>query len=381
MSDDCSASTDRVTDCGCSSSRTACCDGSTCAGTAGRTGGPTDTSISASATATSGRATDTGSAPGAALSYNPIPSLDRHYPPVPSAVAKQHPTTCARCGTRNPDSFVGRHARLCHDCRLVRMDDSWCRQCGCPLPLAKTGEPRRCCNTNPCQRSLIRTTRPYAHLGRYATGPKECPRCHQTYPRTTEYWYRQAQRKDGTWSLDGYCKQCRKAKTRQVYQTNEGYRQQTLARAAAQRKRIAERRAVDPEFDREYRARVAAWGREERKFRRERDTSAVVPSGGFSADLVDARPVAVAMVAHAVAMDSTIEVVFGPALSRARRRWRSENMRASSALVDRVLLVMDLLWWDIYDPQGEYRSVMSAAEWVDAVDEASYAFEGERLLG
>lgn len=251
-----------------------------------------------------------------------------------------------------------------------------------PLPLSASGEVRRCCPTMTCQRQLIRETRHLAHRGHFAKGDKACPRCTNSYPRTPAYWYVSKRDAEGhPVSLDGYCKTCRKARTREVYRDDPHYRQRTIDRAAEQRRVMMARRQADPQYDAEMRARKAAHSREQRRWRREHPVEGSVASSGWSSEPMDARPIVAAMETFALARGESLEATFGPSLARSARRWRSESRFASASVVDRALVLMDVLWWEVYDPRGRYYRCMSPLEWLDAVDGAALAFEGERYLG
>lgn len=65
--------------------------------------------------------------------------------------------------------------------------------------------------------------------------------------------------------------------------------------------------------------------------------------------------------------------------SKVRRWLTGADPLVSVDLADRVLLGLGLEWWDVYDPD-EWPGTLSPLLWLDVVDDAARAFEGEGWL-
>lgn len=255
--------------------------------------------------------------------------------------------------------------------------------CGEPAGLKPNGERRLLCGSEECRReNRRRAGEAGARARTYAVGPtKRCPGCGKEKPRTTEHFAvarRDPETGEAT-KLDCTCKSCRAAFTRDKYRSDPAFRARVLERARAQRRRLMDRCREDPAFRERFMERRREWERARRERLRRGEPGD--DASGWSRESIDARPV-LAVVDHFLARtgqerEALAEAAGFPA--RAFSRWRTSG-RASVGLVDALLIAMDLLWWEAFDPQGPAGHCMSAAEWVDAVDEAARAFEGERCL-
>lgn len=138
--------------------------------------------------------------------------------------------TCPKCGDAKPATAEYWH-------RNAQSADGLhghCRACRLAHSRAKTLQ------RQPTLKSARR------HLP--ATGPKTCPSCKQTKPRTLDCWSKDSGRRDG---LDAYCRTCRRAYQRSRKRDRAAYFRDYARRypekvAAKSAMRNARRRAATP---------------------------------------------------------------------------------------------------------------------------------------
>jgi hypothetical protein len=277
---------------------------------------------------------------------------------------------CMTCRVFKPFAmFSGPAARRCNTCRH-RAKTAPCIVCGDLAGEAVRGYPRKICDKPACRSALSSKNRKtvivLAAREREALKTKRCPNCERRKPATLEHWAPGGMGFDGKIRLDSYCRPCRAALSRDRARNPET-RARTRESGRKKREQLKARRAADPVFDAQFRAKRREWERKSRAKRKALD-AAGVPAvehhhpGGVQ---IPALPLAVfierevsktqnRLNGHAPAMDTTLEKIcmkFGIA-SRRLREWREQpGCKVSLDVADRVITNADRLWFDIYDAE------------------------------
>lgn len=272
---------------------------------------------------------------------------------------------CKTCDERKDRAqFVGSSGKRCTECR-DKSAAARCVHCGGPSGYRKGHpyQPRTYCTAPACARAR-------AIAGGKASKPappprlKRCPNCHGNFPRTEEFWSAARRNPDGTIkTLNGYCKACDRAIQRDRYWSNEAFRQRRIARSANRLRLENERRAVDPEFDAQIRAKLADKARR----RRVRDKPKVpktrqpagpeIPVGPllqFVDGVVKREGLEFGTNAPHSANQTRQEVVCERLGVDPRRlsAWRSGEAATTRAdLADRVMTNAGAFWWEVW-PEG-----------------------------
>jgi hypothetical protein len=225
-----------------------------------------------------------------------------------------------------------------------------------------------------------------------------CSLCGVEKPLTLEHFTVDKRNPDGTvarWAR--WCRPCKRGQWKAYRQRHADRVRQHYREASAMR---ADRMKSDPEYAERVRAvqRQAAAKRRRlkadvvreqnaayRRRRRARGDTVAAPADApvvwSKRDSLAGAPLVAALAAYAhreeVALGEVAERI--GMSDRAFRRWETGE-RASLTAADAALIEMGLCWWDVWDPERWGPLGMTPLQWVDAVDAASWAFDGERLI-
>jgi hypothetical protein len=209
--------------------------------------------------------------------------------------------------------------------------------------------------------------------------------CLKSKPLIAEHWHRGPRDAEGAKAWSSYCRPCANAEGVERYRTDARRRELTRERAKAQRQRIRERRAADPEFDREYRALQIAYfkaakARKKARERGEEPAKGAAPVDNEMGGLLPVAPLYSAVdayirraqmhvVMHDVdARDGHSSEALCENLGidvRSFTAWRSgERHLVQLDVADRVIQRLGVNWFDVYD----------ADEWPDAHAQAEAVF-------
>jgi hypothetical protein len=294
--------------------------------------------------------------------------------------------SCMACGREKPRTDFAPYGKRCNDCIAAVLASSKCNICGRVAGLTTSGRPRKICDRPECQYQARVNASQKGHAklrakqGRRVS--KICPACGVRKPLTSDHWSPATYHKDGSvrkW--DGYCRSCKRAEVRDRYHSDKNVRAKALARAAKQRAAEWERRRSDPEYDaliRERRRQRSAKRRAEAAMRprliRLPGVDAKmprVPVGPLIAAIdayVNAHaPQFAGQVAKTDDTHATLCERIGVS-DRTIRAWRSGGRtHANLDSADRLMIELDLLWWEVFDERWP----------ADVVEEARQAFEGD----
>lgn len=297
-----------------------------------------------------------------------------------------------------------------------------CAICEAGLPPGYTrSRPRVVCDDSACMSEVRRfAARRRAAIARRKAAEatsKWCAFCGVDHPRTDEFYYRQGNR------LDAWCKKDRLARHKARREANiEKYRararelaaearrletpEQREARRARDREREAAAYKRNPEPFRErsrrYRKRVNrdAKRRQARienrrmyaRLRTEQKSGRLsmrppMPGRNYkdgSRDDLRCRPLGALVALEAAKRDLTLAEM--AALCGLNEKqvydWRHNFVKTRLAVGERVLIALDMVWWDVFDkaewPDGLFSGQRSrdVVAWADAMYRAVIAFEG-----
>lgn len=181
--------------------------------------------------------------------------------------------------------------------------------------------------------------------------------------------------------FDSLCKPCRREAQRMLYWTNPTHRQRAIDGSA---KRLRETLADDCRAA-EYRARHRAWNRVYRERRRRGEATSTRRSTRGNASTFPSLPAAPFVHYLARHFDGgNWKAAAGEATGIAKRTiyawWEGERDRVAFDMLDTALVSLGLMWWEVYDP-ADAPELYSPLEWIDVIDEAARAFEGEGVVG
>lgn len=259
-----------------------------------------------------------------------------------------------------------------------------CQFCKAPAGLTLQGKPRKVCDDPVCREKSLARARVIRTAGYRARRSKVCPVCGDRKPLNKDNWYPSLRAEDGTvlrW--DGYCIPCRRADMKDRYATTETRRVAAQDRARRQREQIRAQRGSDPEFDEAMRERQRGYAHAKKEGEPE-------PTRHPGGEYVWAAPLAALVREHAQKMplavrhnsDNRGRLACERAGVAPRQVWGWESDPNSTCLLDvadRVLVGLGESWWLVYDPE-RFPGLYSPLRWIDVVDAAAAAFEGERLL-
>lgn len=256
------------------------------------------------------------------------------------------------------------------------MRSSVCVVCRRPVPLSAKGEPRKvCAKPSDCATVLrkrigARGNAVKARRWRQSSAArwKVCPCCGVRKARTSENFAVAKRAPDGSvTTLDSTCKPCRAAEARDRYASDPERRRKVLARAKRQRERIEARCAVDPEFAAEWAEKRRRWDRERaarlRDVLPEPEPLRVVHGG----PRLPGQPLGEAIERAARFVEGGFEPLcelVGVA-PRTVYAWKTGERSAELVNADGVLEALDLLWWEVWDPE-RYPEVVAVFEGEEA---------------
>lgn len=267
--------------------------------------------------------------------------------------------TCSKCKhLKWRVQYLNSTAKRCIACTDKLRRSAKCKNCGKPTGLYRNQHPRKYCKRTECQEARLATLIASGAQAVKRLNPpnrkKLCPACGKHKPLTEEHFTANQRNPDGTVkAFYGYCKPCAAADRRDRYATDPEYRAKHEARRKRDNAKRAERRRTDPEFDAEYRAyRLAhnALYRQRRKARRQEvDKQAMQPNVG--------REMIVAPLMRTIEVwrerEGLNEEEAAGRLGITPRRfwdWRHPGAKTRMSIVDRCLLGLDMLWWEIWPP-------------------------------
>ncbi len=261
---------------------------------------------------------------------------------------------------KSPSEYRSPQSRSCDAC-LTAAESACCQRCGVWTGrLGHSAEPRLyCAECLPGVKAAnrLRGRRALGERLRHRTSVV-CPACAKRVPRTFEFFAVCTYGEDGLpMKWDPYCRSCRRAYLRLLYRARPDMRERARARARVQAAKRRARMAVDPAYAEQVRAQRRRWAREEREREREAPSSNGVTGPEIPAGEL-AR--AILQLAHwepgtnGDAEPGVLQDVCGRAdvAERTVFRWRtSPGAVVRASLADRVMVNLDLLWWQVW-PQG-----------------------------
>lgn len=265
---------------------------------------------------------------------------------------------CRTCGERKPaDEFKGPYAKRCKAC-IREVHNATCKACGGPAGVTAQQVPRArtYCSRPECIAQAGRDAR-----ARRKPAPKRstrrCPCCAQVKPLTAEHWSPVKRGEDGSvekWY--SWCKPCTTAIHRERYHSDPEYRRRHAVHSARVHERVRERMRTDAEFAEQTRQ---AWRERTKRYRErlrqadEQPEGEVVRMSQAGGERIPSAPLVAAIDREVERSDRPVGVVCESIGVNERRvtAWRSgEYKLVALDLVDRVLIGLDLLWWEVYSP-------------------------------
>jgi hypothetical protein len=271
--------------------------------------------------------------------------------------------------------FAAGYSKRCLVC-VGRAETATCRACGGPAGVNCKGDARTYCDNPACIREQIDravVTSVEARRKRVVTRKrKRCASCTLTKPLDE---FGPAKRENGVVVRhDSYCKECRRADSRDRYSSSPERRAQNKAACARRRKAELERRAVDPVYNEQVlaRKRVTEARRRARLASPVPEREEIHHAGGSRVPALplvafidrEANHLQEGLNGRAPSIDTTLEKVCDEwgVQSRRLRDWRGPGAQVTLDVVDRVLTNAGVLWFDVYDEERYPAEHEKAAE-------------------
>lgn len=271
------------------------------------------------------------------------------------------------CEVRWRAEFDNLYTKRCVYCTRRLMKAAHCKSCGDPSGLTMERKPRRFCGKPECQKArraeVGEAVAKAAARKMEARNSKVCPVCAKRKPLTDEFWSVGRRTRDGAERFESYCRTCKAADARVRYATNEERRERARERARQHREDVMRRRAEDPAFNAAWLERKREQSAREREVKRQRRAEAKrraeQPQHGSSGTgpEMPARPLMVLIDAW-MEREGLTDLAAAARLGTSDRRFRDWRKGGNTrmSIVDKALIAMDMLWWEVWSPD-EYPEV------------------------
>lgn len=263
---------------------------------------------------------------------------------------------CRTCGQRKPaDEFKGPYAKRCKAC-IRAVHNATCKACGGPAGVTAQEVPRArtYCSKPECISQAGRDSRAKRKPPPKRT-TRRCPSCATVKPLTAEHWSPVKRGEDGSvekWY--SWCKPCTTAIHKERYHSDPEYRRRHAEYSARVHERTVERMREDEEFAERTRQ---LWRERTRRYKQRKRAgitlSPVVERVQAGGEKIPCAPLLGALDREAARSGRPVGMVCESIGVDERRvtAWRSgEYKLVALDLVDRALIGLDLLWWEVYPP-------------------------------